>query len=178
MAVVEFDRQNKKDMYLAENCKIVGNLKSSGNIVIDGEIEGTIDTQGDFIIGRQGKVCAEIKAENVYVHGEVHGNISVANLLEITSTGVVYGDIKAKFLKIEQGGRFCGKSMDWKAIEEKAAENKPVNKTLENNSRDKISENKLPNKNSENSMPDLKPIVYNRLPDTKLSLKTLKKSSS
>jgi cytoskeletal protein CcmA (bactofilin family) len=148
MAVVEFDRQNKKDMYLAQDCKIVGNLKSSGNIVIDGEIEGTIDTQGDFIVGRQGKVCADIKAENVYVHGEIHGNISVANLLEITSTGVIYGDINAKLLKIEQGGRFCGKSMDWKTVEEKTSEN-----------------------TSGDDTPELKPIVYNRLPDTKLSLK-------
>jgi len=151
MTVVELDRQNRpekqnkqQDMYLAKDCKIEGNLKSSGNIIIDGEIVGTIDTKGDFIVGRQGKVNAEIKAENVYVQGEIRGNLSVANLLEITSTGVIYGDINTKLLKIEKGGRFYGKSL---CNEEDSEQDKTDSQELA-----------------------YTPIVYNRLPDSKLSL--------
>ncbi len=105
------ERQNK-DIYISEDCKITGTIEATGNLNIDGKVQGTINIKGDLVIGKGGKVAAEILADNVQVYGEVRGNINATNMLDITSSGMVYGDIKMNLLKIEQGGRFVGASAE------------------------------------------------------------------
>jgi len=142
------DRQSN-NMYLAEDCKIIGSINSNGNITVDGQVEGTIQSKGDIVIGKTAKVKADIQAKNVSVKGEVHGNISVQNLLEINLTGVVYGDIKTKLVKIEQGAKFIGKSTH---IDYTDAESKNMESSNEESDGLEVKANTA-----------LKAVVYNRL---------------
>lgn len=87
-----------------------GELKAEGNIRIDGLFEGRIETAGNVIIGRTGKVGADIIARNVLVAGMVRGNIVAHEQLDIITGARVKGDIEAATLHIEEGGLHHGQT--------------------------------------------------------------------
>jgi cytoskeletal protein CcmA (bactofilin family) len=154
----------EREIYLAEDCKIVGTIYSSGNITIDGQVEGTIESKGDIVINQQGKVNADIQAENLTIRGELHGNIIVKNLLEITSGGILYGDMKTNLIRIEQGAKFVGKNTP---IDQPGAEltnieflNRKTARTEEPISEAQSGES---GNNANAAEPAYKPILYNRL---------------
>lgn len=90
--------------------KLKGNLKSDGDIFVDGIVAGEIKTKGSVKIGPNANVIASIKAKNVSVSGSVQGNIEAGDRLEITQSGRVLGDIAASVLSISAGAVFSGKS--------------------------------------------------------------------
>lgn len=91
--------------------KLKGNLRSDGNILIEGTVAGDLKTKGAVVVGETASVVANIKAENVSVSGAVQGNIEVSDRLEITGTGTVLGDISASVLTIAPGATFSGRSL-------------------------------------------------------------------
>lgn len=90
--------------------KLKGNLKSDGDIIIDGIVTGELKTKGSVVIGENANVVANIKAGNVSISGAVQGNIEAADRLDITQSGRVLGDIAANVLSIAPGAMFSGKS--------------------------------------------------------------------
>ncbi|AFV01411.1 hypothetical protein UNSWDHB_26 [Dehalobacter sp. UNSWDHB] len=101
---------NTNITYIAEDCELKGSLVSSGNIRIDGKLEGTVEVGGDLIIGQSASVKANISAATATITGVVCGNIKVGDLLELSPTSRLYGDITARQLKIDQGAIFVGTS--------------------------------------------------------------------
>lgn len=90
--------------------KLKGNLKSDGDIIIDGIVNGELKTKGSVVIGKNANVVANIKAGNVSISGAVQGNIEAVDRLDITESGRVLGDIAANVLSIAPGAMFSGKS--------------------------------------------------------------------
>ena len=90
--------------------EIKGNVKFANDLVIDGKIEGEINSDGNLTIGENARIKAEVKTGTVVVYGKVHGNITVADRVELKASAEVVGDIKAKTLSIEAGAIFVGKS--------------------------------------------------------------------
>ncbi len=95
---------------VGSTASLSGVLKAEGTIRIDGVFEGQIETAANVIIGRTGKVLADIKARNVLVAGRVKGNIEALERLEIVKTGGVIGDVQAASLHLEEGSIFQGQS--------------------------------------------------------------------
>ena len=60
---------------IAPGAEVSGQLKTSGSIVVEGRIEGTVKADGDIQIGAKGSVDAEIEGQNVTVAGKVTGRI-------------------------------------------------------------------------------------------------------
>jgi cytoskeletal protein CcmA (bactofilin family) len=96
---------------IGTNAHLSGRLETDGGVRIDGMCEGAIEAMGNVIVGEQGRVLADIKAENVSVSGAVKGNIIAEGRLEILSTGKVWGDISVEAFLIEEGGFFRGQSL-------------------------------------------------------------------
>ena len=96
--------------FIASDCHITGTITIKGNARIDGQVEGTVKTSGDLIIGANAKLKATIEAKNVQIAGEVQGDILSTNSLELSSNAKLTGDIQTQQLKIEQGARFIGSS--------------------------------------------------------------------
>ncbi len=90
--------------------KLKGNLRSDGDITIDGSVNGEVKTKGVVTIGPNAQVIANVKAKKVVVSGTVQGNIEAIERLTLTETGRVYGDIVANVLSISAGAIFTGKS--------------------------------------------------------------------
>ena len=86
---------------LSNDLKVVGDLVSSGEIQVDGIVEG--DIQSDvLVVGETAQVNGIIVADTCRVHGRVTGQIR-ARAVSLAKTAHVLGDILHESLAIEQG---------------------------------------------------------------------------
>ena len=85
-----------------------GTVKAKGLVRIDGILEGELETEGDVIIGENGRALLDIKAKNLAVAGYLKGSMELTGKLEIRNTGTVIGTIKAEDLVIDEGACFSG----------------------------------------------------------------------
>ncbi len=76
---------------------------------VDGELNGIIHSESIVVIGKNGNLKGELKADKIVVNGYFEGELE-ADSLEILTGGVVSGNITIKELAIENGGRFNGTS--------------------------------------------------------------------
>jgi cytoskeletal protein CcmA (bactofilin family) len=87
---------------------ITGDVKSNGDIRIDGSMTGNLTTKGKVVIGPTGKVSGEVFCKNSEVSGIVEGKISVSQLLNLKASSKILGDISTSKLSIEPGAKFTG----------------------------------------------------------------------
>jgi cytoskeletal protein CcmA (bactofilin family) len=85
---------------------INGALNSSGDIQIDGRVEGDVRSVG-LVIGDKAEIHGEIYAEDVTVRGKVIGRIRARKVL-LAATSHVEGDILHEAFAVESGAFFEG----------------------------------------------------------------------
>ncbi len=86
---------------LSNDLHIVGNMKSAGEIQVDGRIDGDIRTV-NLLVGETADIKGEIVADKVTVHGAVTGQIK-ARSVTLAKTAHVVGDILHEDLSINAG---------------------------------------------------------------------------
>ena len=94
---------------LSSDVEIKGSIKFQKELLIDGKVEGEINSEGVLTIGENANIRGEIKAKAVTVYGKVQGNITVAERCELKAKSTLQGDLKATRLTIEDGATFIGK---------------------------------------------------------------------
>lgn len=87
---------------------ITGDVRSTGDIRIDGTLNGNLNTKGKVVIGPTGKVKGEIECKNSEVSGVIEGKINVSQLLNLKASSKIVGDIITAKLSIEPGAVFTG----------------------------------------------------------------------
>ena len=87
---------------------IVGEIKSSGDIRVDGTLSGSVHTKGKVVVGSTGVVDGNVSASNADISGELKGSVSVTELLTLKATAKLDGDITTYKLAIEPGASFTG----------------------------------------------------------------------
>ena len=92
----------------ANGTEISGEIKSSGDIRIDGKLSGNINIKGRLVIGTTGFVDGEIICGNCDVSGKIVGKITVVELLSLKASANIQGDIITKKISIEPGAVFTG----------------------------------------------------------------------
>ena len=95
---------------LSTDVEIKGTVKFTNDLVVDGKIEGEINSDGNLTVGENARIKAEIKTATIVVYGKVHGNLTATDRIELKASAEVVGDIKTKTLSIEAGAIFVGKS--------------------------------------------------------------------
>src|SRR5438105_14920928 len=95
---------------LSSDVEIKGSIKFQKELLIDGKVEGDINSDGVLTIGENADIHGEIKTKSITVYGKVHGNITVVERCELKSKCILQGDLKAARLIIEEGATFIGKS--------------------------------------------------------------------
>ena len=102
--VVPFEQLRMSDV------EVVGSLRFSDDLLIDGTVEGDISSEGVLSVGQNAVIRAEINTKSVIIHGKVIGNVTVTDRVELKSTAELVGDIQAASLAIEGGAIFIGHS--------------------------------------------------------------------
>lgn len=94
---------------IGKGVSITGQIFSKEDLIIDGEVEGTIEAhENKLTIGPNGKVKASIKAKDIVVLGIVQGNVEASERMEIRKDARLVGDIKTARISIEDGAIFKG----------------------------------------------------------------------
>lgn len=93
---------------ISNGTEITGDIKSNGDIRIDGVLMGNLETKGKVVIGPTGKVKGEVFCKNSEVSGTVDGKISVGQLLSLKISSKITGEIITYKLSIEPGANFTG----------------------------------------------------------------------
>ena len=104
---------NNQETYknvLSSDVAIVGSLKFTNDLVIDGNIEGEVLSDGNLTIGDNATIKGEIKTKSVIVYGSIQGDVSVDERCVLKSTAQLEGDVTAATLSIEEGAAFSGRS--------------------------------------------------------------------
>ena len=85
---------------------VTGTLASTGDIQIDGRVEGDVHSAG-LVIGDKAFINGEILAEEVTIRGRVQGSIRARKVL-LCSTSHVEGNILHEAFAVETGAFFEG----------------------------------------------------------------------
>lgn len=98
---------------------IKGDLTGEEDLVIQGNVEGTINLkQNNLTIGQDGNINANIFARSVTVEGTLKGDIYGEEKVVIKKSGNVNGNVTAPRVSLEDGARFKGSmDMDYKKSE-------------------------------------------------------------
>ena len=100
--------ENNAVNLISNGTEITGDIKSNGDIRIDGFLSGNLSTKGKVVIGPTGKVKGEVYCKNSEVSGSVEGKISVSQLLTLKAESKITGEILTVKLSIEPGAKFTG----------------------------------------------------------------------
>jgi cytoskeletal protein CcmA (bactofilin family) len=93
---------------LSRGVSIKGSVKFLYALLIDGEVEGTIDSTGTLTIGEHAHIRGEIRTKSVKVRGTVEGNVSVTERCELQAGCTLRGDIEAPRLTVDENATFLG----------------------------------------------------------------------
>lgn len=74
---------------------VKGEIQSRGTLRVDGQVEGKITAAGAVIVGENGKVEADITADQIVVGGIVKGNLIGREKVTLMS-GRLYGNVSTK----------------------------------------------------------------------------------
>ena len=120
---------------ILSDVEITGSVKFKNDVIIDGRIEGEIESDGSVTIGREATVRSDIRAKNVTVEGCVCGDIYASDRLELGENAEVTGDIKAAVLSMQAGAVLVGTSSVG-ALPKREEEAMPESKHARNDERD------------------------------------------
>jgi len=95
---------------LSSDVEIKGKLSFANDLVIDGRIEGEVNSDGNLVVGENAKIIGDVKTRSVVVHGRIEGNITVTERCELKQSATLHGDVVAGKLAIEEGATFMGTS--------------------------------------------------------------------
>ena len=100
--------QQHQSATIGPSMTIKGDIRAREELLVDGEVEGTLESQSLITVGANGKVRANIKAREVIVFGSVRGNVEVTEKIAIREQGNLVGDIKTAGISIDDGAYFKG----------------------------------------------------------------------
>lgn len=87
---------------------IKGDISGKSDVRVAGNINGSVNIDGELIIEKSGHVEGEIKSVTAVIAGSVKGNIDVSEKLILESSSQYVGNIKTKQLIIQEGAIFQG----------------------------------------------------------------------
>ena len=95
---------------LSSDVEIEGSITFQKELLIDGKVQGQINSDGVLTIGKNADIHGDIKAKSIIIFGKVHGNIAAAERCELRSKCILQGDLKAARLLKEEEATFIGQS--------------------------------------------------------------------
>lgn len=87
---------------------VEGDIKSNGDIRIDGSVLGNVVSKAKVVVGATGSIDGNVTSQNADVSGSIRGKVTVNELLFLKSSANIQGDIVTGKLVVEVGATFTG----------------------------------------------------------------------
>jgi cytoskeletal protein CcmA (bactofilin family) len=85
-----------------------GRIHGSGDLVLQGRVEGEVTTTGEVTVDASGLVGANVSAARIVVRGAVRGDLTAEETLHVESGARVVGNLSAPRIAIAPGGLVRG----------------------------------------------------------------------
>jgi cytoskeletal protein CcmA (bactofilin family) len=95
---------------ISSGVSITGDVKFSSELVIDGEVEGNITSNGKLTIGTHATVIGDIRAGFVTIQGAVEGNVLAAERCALQAGASLQGDIESPRLAMDENASLVGRA--------------------------------------------------------------------
>lgn len=105
---VQRTAESYPETVVSAGMRIEGELKSNGDIKIDGIISGKVHTSQSLLIGPNAQIDADLIAANASIAGIVKGNVTIKHSLHLENTARIMGNISCGSLGISEGAYFSG----------------------------------------------------------------------
>ena len=95
---------------LGKNVVVKGQIQSREDLIIEGEVEGTIEmTDHRLTIASEGDVRANVRADEIDLFGSLQGKAETSDRIYIRAGAKFVGEIHSSGIVIEDGGYIKGK---------------------------------------------------------------------
>lgn len=97
---------------IARGTVIRGDLRFSGSLHLDGQIEGTVLGEGEdamLTLSEHGKVEGEVRVPHAVINGHITGDVHVSARLELAAQARVDGDLRYHTLEMSAGAQVNGR---------------------------------------------------------------------
>ncbi|GEM_PF-2139585 len=89
--------------------ELEGQLTARGDLRIEGRVKGSIRTQGEVVVAREGVVDGDIEAAEIHVGGRVSGTVIATGAARFMEGCRVDAEVRAPVVSIEEGGTVNGR---------------------------------------------------------------------
>jgi cytoskeletal protein CcmA (bactofilin family) len=104
----ENGRTGELNTIIGKGSVLEGNIRVQNSMRVDGRIKGDVECSDTVVIGKEGEVQGEVKANNVLLAGRLVGKIIAQGKVYLESKSVILGDLKASRLVVDDGAVFDG----------------------------------------------------------------------
>ena len=101
------DGQPPRHSIISAELKIKGDLESSGDITVEGQVEGNIKCR-TLILGEAPIINSSVEADTVRICGVFSGEVRARKVV-LTRTAKVTGDIYHETLQVDEGATIEGR---------------------------------------------------------------------
>lgn len=107
-----FNGNSSATTLIAKGTEIIGDIKFSGNLEIEGQVRGGIIAAGggdaSVRVLENGEVEGDIKVQSVIVNGVVKGDVYSSNHIELAGKAKVEGNVHYNLIEMVKGAQVNG----------------------------------------------------------------------
>lgn len=103
-----YDTAGERMSILPPTLRFKGELSADEDLLIQGQIEGTIKHTQRVTVGKEGRVKASISAQTIKVEGTVEGDLHAERSVYVDDSGNLRGNIHAPSVCLVEGSKFNG----------------------------------------------------------------------
>jgi cytoskeletal protein CcmA (bactofilin family) len=105
---VEPERYSGKRLIVGEGIRLSGEISSCDRLVVEGEVEVTLNDTLALEITSSGRFTGGCEVEEADISGVYEGDLTVRRRLFVRATGKLTGTIRYGELELERGGQIAG----------------------------------------------------------------------
>lgn len=94
---------------LGPTLKFKGDLVADEDLVVQGQVEGSILHTRSLTIGAQGRMQGDIKARRITVEGTVDGDLYALDSVVLRAGAIVRGNVFSNKVSVAEGAKFSGR---------------------------------------------------------------------
>ena len=106
--------QGRIDSLIGVGTKIEGNIRFTGGLRIDGEVQGSVEavdgaSSSTWVLSEQARIEGTVTVAHLVSNGTVAGNVCVTETLELQPKARIVGDVEYAVIEIHQGAVIEGR---------------------------------------------------------------------
>ncbi len=108
MAKQKKQDNNTIETLFASDFVFKGSVHSEEVVLVQGAIEGTIDSSVEVYVSKHADIEADISAKSVITYGTIRGKVHARDAIEIYKSAKTIGDVQANVITIQKGAELQG----------------------------------------------------------------------